>query len=124
MSKKKVFTSLGIIVIVLCVIVILFSASEFVNPYHSVSEVSNNTINFMNHQIQMLGEVVNGSIRTVDDYMTFEITDGNSVMDVVYSGSLPQNFKEGINIVAIGNLISADTFKAIEILTKCPSKYE
>ena len=123
MSTRKVLTIGGIVAIVLCIALILFSASEFVNPYRSVSEISNNTANFVGQHIQMIGEVVNGSIRTIGENMTFEITDGESVLTVVYSGSTPQNFQEGIDIVAIGSLISTDVFKAHEILTKCPSKY-
>lgn len=123
-AKRKVLTISGILVIILCVSLILFSASEFVNPYHSVSEVASDTANFMGQQIQMIGKVVNGSIRTVGGNMTFEITDGKSVLNVIYSGSTPQNFREGIDVVVIGNLISGDTFKANEILTKCPSKWE
>jgi cytochrome c-type biogenesis protein CcmE len=123
MSTRKVLTIGGIVAIVLCIALILFSASEFVNPYRSVSEISNNTANFVGQHIQMIGEVVNGSIRTIGENMTFEITDGESILTVVYSGSTPQNFQEGIDIVAIGSLISTDVFQAHEILTKCPSKY-
>jgi cytochrome c-type biogenesis protein CcmE len=124
MSMRKVLTIGGIVAIVLCVALILFSASEFVNPYRSVSEISNNTANFVGQQIQMMGEVVNGSIQMIGENMTFEITDGESALNVVYSGATPQNFKEGIDVVAIGSLISEDVFIANEILTKCPSKYE
>lgn len=123
-AKRKVFMISGILVIILCVSLILFSASEFVDPYYSVSEVASDATSFMGQRIQMIGKVVNGSTRTVGGDITFKITDGQSALNVIYSGSTPQNFKEGIDVVVIGNLISTDTFKANEILTKCPSKYQ
>ncbi len=123
-AKRKAFMIFGILVIILCVSLILFSASEFVDPYHSVSDVASGATSFMSQRIQMIGKIVNDSIRTVGGDITFKITDGQSELNVIYSGPTPQNFKEGIDVVVIGNLISTDTFKANEILTKCPSKYQ
>lgn len=45
-------------------------------------------------------------------------------MKVVYDGSVPNNFDISPNVVVTGKYTASNEFKASEILTKCPSKYE
>ena len=71
----------------------------------------------------MIGNVVNGSIQTLSQEITFTIIDETSELNVVYSGATPQNFIEGGEVVISGRLISGYTFEANQILTKCPSKF-
>jgi cytochrome c-type biogenesis protein CcmE len=123
-SKRKSLTIIGVLVIVVSVAVILFSAQQFINPYHSVSEVVSDKNTFMNKHIQMIGDVVNGSIQTSSQDIIFKITDEISELNVVYSGATPQNFVEGVEVVISGRLMSDDNFQANQILTKCPSKYQ
>ncbi len=123
-TKKRWLTIIGVLAIILSVSIILMSAQQFVNPYRSVSEVTGATSTFMNQQIQVIGNVVNGSIQTLNQDLIFKITDETSELNVVYSGATPQNFIEGIEVVISGRLISGDTFEANKILTKCPSKYQ
>ncbi len=123
-TKRRILTISGVFVIILCVTIILFSAPGFINPYYSVSEVSGDTTNFMNRHVQMIGNITTGSIQILSQDISFKITDGKSVLDVIYSGATPQNFMDGIEVVIRGNLIMTDTFKANQILTKCPSKYQ
>lgn len=55
---------------------------------------------------------------------TFYMTDKNNVeRKVVFAGSRPNNFSQAPTIVVKGGL-SGEEFRATEILTKCPSKYE
>ena len=124
MLKRKNLKIIGVIVIVLSVVVILLSAQQFVNPYHSVSEVVSDKNTFINQHIQMIGDVVNGSIQTSSQDILFKITDEISELNVVYSGATPQNFVEGVEVVISGRLMSDDNFQANQILTKCPSKYQ
>ena len=123
-TKKKVLMMSGILVTALCVYLILVSAAGFVNPYISVSEVSADTPGFLGKHIQMIGKVVNGSIQVQGGDATFQIADENTALNVIYAGATPQNFRENIDVVVIGSLISENIFNAQEILTKCPSKYE
>lgn len=123
-TKRRILTISGVIVIILCVALILFNALGFVDRYRSVSEVAEDTINFMNRHIQIIGNVTTGSIQILGQDISFQITDGTSVLDVTYSGATPQNFVDSVEVVIAGSLISENNFKATEILTKCPSKYE
>jgi cytochrome c-type biogenesis protein CcmE len=121
--KNKGKMIIGVLAIIMCVSIILFSAQQFVNPYRSVSEVASDDNTLMNQHIQMIGNVVNGSIQTLSQDLTFKISDETSELNVVYSGATPQNFIEGGEVVVSGRLISGYTFEANKILTKCPSKF-
>jgi cytochrome c-type biogenesis protein CcmE len=123
-TKKKGLTIIGVLAIIVSVSIILFSAQQFVNPYRSVSEVNDDKDTYMNQHIQMIGNVVNGSIQTLSQDLTFKIADETSELNVVYSGPTPQNFVEGIEVVISGRLTSGNVFEANQILTKCPSKYQ
>ena len=56
--------------------------------------------------------------------LTFIITDGLESLDVVYKGTMPNNFGDQTQVVIEGKLDSSGEFQASSIMTKCPSKYE
>jgi cytochrome c-type biogenesis protein CcmE len=120
MSKKILFTVAGVAIIVICIGIILYSASEYVNPYHTVSEAPS----LVGQQIQVIGRVVSDSIQLSTGNLNFQITDGDAIVNVSYLGAPPQNFDEEIEVVVIGTMNTIDTFGANQILTKCPSKYD
>lgn len=72
----------------------------------------------------MLGTVANGSVTYKNTSIVFNLTDEETVIKVNYTGSPPQNFQEGTQVVVIGELISQNTLQAPRMLIKCPSKYE
>jgi cytochrome c-type biogenesis protein CcmE len=74
--------------------------------------------------VQVIGTVVNGSSRWSDGAWSFNITDGQTVIKVVFKGALPQGFKEGEQVVVIGKPVSSGTIESYKMLIKCPSKYE
>ena len=43
---------------------------------------------------------------------------------VVYAGTVPDIFREGIQVVVEGRLAEDGTFRAETLLAKCPSKYQ
>jgi cytochrome c-type biogenesis protein CcmE len=59
----------------------------------------------------------NGS--TID----FRVTDGNNTVDVVYTGSLPDLFREGQGVVAEGTLRRDGVFQASNVLAKHDENY-
>lgn len=59
-----------------------------------------------------------------ENEFTFYLKDEkDQIAKVVYAGAKPMNFDQAPMVVVKGK-ISDNTFKANEILTKCPSKYE
>jgi cytochrome c-type biogenesis protein CcmE len=53
----------------------------------------------------------------------FNVTDGKTAVRVTYSGVLPDLFREGQGIVAIGTVQGDGTFRASEVLAKHDENY-
>ena len=71
------------------------------------------------------GLVEEGSVVREKDALTvrFKVTDTAKAIPVVYTGILPDLFKEGKGVVAQGRLGSDGTFKANEVLAKHDENY-
>jgi len=69
------------------------------------------------------GLVEEGSLKVNESQeITFNVTDGNAVVAVVYKGILPDLFEEGQGMVGTGKYIEG-VFQASEILAKHDEKY-
>jgi cytochrome c-type biogenesis protein CcmE len=119
-----------IIVIALVVLSAIFAYDTFtsyINPYLTVSQVAGDD-KYIGREVQILATVANGSIQWGEDgSLLFNITDGTdgeATITVTYSGTQPQSFKAGQEVVAIGVLTSPRQMNATQLLVKCPSKYE
>lgn len=53
----------------------------------------------------------------------FEVTDGAAAMPILYTGILPDLFREGQGIIAVGQLDEVGIFHASEVLAKHDEKY-
>ena len=71
------------------------------------------------------GLVETGSVVREKDALTvrFKVTDTAKTIPVVYTGILPDLFREGKGVVAQGKLASDGTFKATEVLAKHDENY-
>ena len=71
------------------------------------------------------GLVEAGSLVREADSLTvrFRVTDTARTIDVVYTGLLPDLFKEGKGVVAQGTLQPDGTFRATEVLAKHDENY-
>jgi cytochrome c-type biogenesis protein CcmE len=74
---------------------------------------------------RMGGLVEEGSVVRQKDALTvtFRVTDTARSIPVVYTGILPDLFKEGKGVVAQGRLSPDGTFKASEVLAKHDENY-
>ena len=65
-------------------------------------------------------------IRTLDDgrpAATFRVTDGRATVTVHYVGILPDLFREGQGVVALGAVASDGSFRAEDVLAKHDEAY-
>jgi cytochrome c-type biogenesis protein CcmE len=71
------------------------------------------------------GLVEAGSVAREKDGLTvhFRVTDTAKTIPVVYTGLLPDLFREGKGVVAQGRIASDGTFKATEVLAKHDENY-
>ena len=71
------------------------------------------------------GLVAGGSVSRASDSLSvkFIVTDGAASVDVMYDGILPDLFREGQGIIAIGQLKPEGYFEAAEVLAKHDENY-
>jgi cytochrome c-type biogenesis protein CcmE len=71
------------------------------------------------------GLVENGSLVRLPDgtHVKFRVTDTAKTMDVIYTGILPDLFKEGKGVVAQGKLGKDGLFEADQVLAKHDENY-
>ena len=71
------------------------------------------------------GLVAGGSVSRASDSLSvkFVVTDGAASVDVMYDGILPDLFREGQGIIAIGQLKPEGYFEAAEVLAKHDENY-
>ncbi len=98
--------------------------------YYEVDEVQAAAAN-SDGKLRISGDVVEGSI--VRDEAAREIRfairgtgdgAGAGTIPVVYGGTVPDIFREGIQVVVEGRMNEGGTFEAETLLAKCPSKYQ
>jgi cytochrome c-type biogenesis protein CcmE len=100
------------------------SASNYINPYLTVSQLVGDNTHYQGRVVQVLGTIVNGTlVRGIDGVLAFDITDGYQAVSVVYRGGAVQNLEENKE-VAVQGILKTGTLEANQILVKCPSKYE
>lgn len=77
------------------------------------------------HSFRIGGLVVKGTVRRAPDTLEvhFDLTDGNRTVGVSYTGILPDLFREGQGIIAIGKLSESGEFEASEVLAKHDENY-
>ena len=80
--------------------------------------------------VRLSGKVLPDSVENdpATNTLRFSIADKKNTtgtfIPVVYSGVVPDAFKADADVVLEGNLTTAGTFEADNLLVKCPSKYE
>lgn len=124
LRKKRI--GLIILLFVGCVSFIslaLLALKENINLFYGVSQIYNGEVP-KEKQIRAGGMVVKGSLIRQSDSLTvqFKITDFQHELTVIYKGILPDLFREGQGVVAIGRL-TGQIFYADQILAKHDEKY-
>ena len=77
------------------------------------------------HSFRVGGLVVDGSVKRAPDSLMvqFDVTDNVESMTVEYTGILPDLFREGQGIVAMGSFAVGGNFVADEVLAKHDENY-
>ncbi len=77
------------------------------------------------HSFRVGGLVVDGSVKRAPDSLMvqFDVTDNEESMTIEYTGILPDLFREGQGIVAMGSFAVGGNFVADEVLAKHDENY-
>ncbi|NND91414.1 MAG: cytochrome c maturation protein CcmE [Granulosicoccus sp.] len=97
---------------------------ENIMLFHSPSDVVAGTVE-PGKSFRVGGMVVEGSVqRNADDLaVRFQLTDHAQTIPVSFSGILPDLFREGQGIVALGSIDASGSFSATEVLAKHDENY-
>lgn len=117
---------LGLGAIFLCagiVAVLLITLQDNVQLYYMPTAITKGEAP-VNRPMRIGGMVVAGSlIRGNGLAVQFRLTDGASEVTVHYSGVLPDLFREGQGIVAMGTLSPGGELRAVQVLAKHDENY-
>lgn len=120
---------MGIILLLLAVVgiamaLVLYALRQNISLFYTPTQIAQGEATGT-RAIRAGGMVVPGSIVRESGDLTvhFKITDYKHTVDVVYRGILPDLFREGQGVVAQGELIDSQHFKASTVLAKHDEKY-
>lgn len=102
------------------------SAKDGLEYYKQVDEVAADPERWTGPNLKMGGHVRAGSIFNKPGTLeyVFTVEKDDAAIDVQYTGTVPDTFKEGSEVVVAGRLTPEGRFEAEEVVAKCPSKYE
>ena len=128
MKKKQRFI-LGVSIVIVLLAYLVFIGVPSSN--YEVSQAIADKANLTDKVILINGSMVQGTDKwdSFNRTLTFKLTDGISTIDVVFSGDKPnlppqEDNESNVQAVVTGKFDDNDVFKAYQMLTKCPSKYE
>ena len=123
--KKRLTIVLSIVIGVgVAVGLTLYALSQNINLFYSPTQIATGEAP-ANTRIRAGGMVVEGSVKRDPSSLRveFEVTDFAHKVKVIYSGILPDLFREGQGIVAQGELDGSGTLQANEVLAKHDENY-
>jgi len=125
--KKNLKFIVGVIIIVMAIVYLgVTGFQEEISYYVTVDELDGIGDEAYDVNLRVAGQVVMGSIDRSGKRMTFEISQNDAVLPVVYIGEkpVPDTFKEHAETVVKGVYRHDGVFEADHIQAKCASKYE
>ncbi|MCL7412753.1 MAG: cytochrome c maturation protein CcmE [ANME-2 cluster archaeon] len=124
--KRKNRTILGVVIIfVLLGYLAVSSFSNSLSYYITISELKDKGELGYGETVNINGSVILESIiwEPENQLLKFTLTDNGETLNVVYEGSLPNNFREATSVVVTGQYSEDGIFRSNKMLVKCPSKY-
>ena len=123
-SKRKLLVVMVVFGVAVAAVLGLTAFEDNLLYFYSPTEVAAGKAPD-NRKFRVGGLVVAGTVvRATDSLLVkFDLTDNAKTMTVEYSGILPDLFREGQGIVALGEKNSNGTFIADEVLAKHDENY-
>ncbi|MDR2877959.1 MAG: cytochrome c maturation protein CcmE [Chromatiales bacterium] len=123
-QKRMAFLALGLVGLAVITALVLNALRGNMVFFYSPSEALAN-ITLVEHKFRLGGLVEDGSLVRESDGLTvrFIVTDLTKSIPVVYTGILPDLFREGQGVVAQGTLGLDGAFHADEVLAKHDETY-
>jgi len=123
--KKRLFLILGLLAGVAVAVGFALSAlQQNINLFYTPTQIANGEAP-LDTRIRAGGMVEKGSVQRSGDSLDvrFVVTDFNKSVPITYRGILPDLFREGQGIVALGKVNGEGVVVADEVLAKHDEKY-
>ncbi|EIK53976.1 cytochrome c-type biogenesis protein CcmE [Stutzerimonas stutzeri TS44] len=123
--KKRLFIVLAILAGVGIAVALALSAlQQNINLFYTPTQIANGEAP-EGTRIRAGGLVETGSVRRSSDSLSvsFHVTDGAETVTINYQGILPDLFREGQGIVALGRVNADGVLVADEVLAKHDENY-
>ena len=123
-SRRKMLVAMVIFGVTIAAVLLLYASKENIMFFYSPTEIHAGNAP-SDRPIRVGGLVVDGSVRREENSLAvqFDLTDNAQVIPVSYTGILPDLFREGQGIVAMGRLGPDGLFVADEVLAKHDENY-
>ena len=123
--KKRLILILLVLLGVGAAVALALSAlRENINLFYTPTQIANGEVP-EGARIRAGGMVVDGSVKRSSDSLDvrFDVSDGARAVTIAYSGILPDLFREGQGIVALGRVNAEGVLVADEVLAKHDENY-
>ncbi len=120
--RRLYFLVLGLLAVSAAAALVLSALSEDIVFFFSPSEIVDAKTPTEGRRIRLGGLVGEGSVVKEGATVKFDVTDGAHTIPVVFTGVLPDLFREGQGVVTEGRM-EAGTFQAAEVLAKHDENY-
>ena len=123
--KKRLILILLVLLGVGAAVALALSAlRENINLLYTPTQIANGEVP-EGARIRADGMVVDGSVKRSTDSLDvhFDVSDGAEAVTIAYSGILPDLFREGQGIVALGRVNADGVLVADEVLAKHDEEY-
>jgi cytochrome c-type biogenesis protein CcmE len=123
--KKRLIIILSLVVASASAVgLTLYALNQNINLFYSTTQIAKGEAP-KEARIRVGGMVVKGSVKRATDSLRveFQLTDYAKNVTVVYTGILPDLFREGQGIIAQGKLDADGIFQADEVLAKHDENY-
>ena len=120
--RRLYFVFLGLLGLAAGVALVLTAFNDNIVFFFSPTEVATKHPK-PDQRLRVGGLVVDGSVQKNGPTVLFSVTDMTNVLPIVYTGLLPDLFREGQGIVAEGHMGANGIFTANEVLAKHDEKY-
>ena len=121
-GRRLSFVVLGIAVLGVAAALVLTALEDNIVFFYSPTDLQSKSLP-AERSVRIGGLVEKGSVAREADTVRFRVTDLAHAVTVVYRGPLPDLFREGQGIVALGRLTPDGTFMAAEVLAKHDETY-
>ena len=121
-KQRLAFVTLLLMAFGVTTALVLYSLEENLLYFYTPSQITDEVI-AVDRPVNIGGLVVVDSVRHNDMTVRFEITDTANKVAVVYTGLLPDLFREGQGIVATGRINPDGVFVAETVLAKHDENY-